>query len=73
MYFQDPINRGCWSILEDIRETIVAIGSITASADGVIDESNAEIEGIGRCFAHIENIKRQSLNYVIDNKSQPLM
>ena len=26
------------------------------------DESDAEIEGIGRCFAQIENIKRQSLN-----------
>lgn len=25
------------------------------------DESDAEIEGIGRCFAHIENIRRQSL------------
>ena len=27
------------------------------------DELEAEIEGIGRCFAQIENIKRQSLNY----------
>ena len=25
------------------------------------DELKAEIEGIGRCFAQIENIKRQSL------------
>ena len=25
------------------------------------DESDAEIEGIRRCFAQIENIKRQSL------------
>lgn len=25
------------------------------------NESNAEIEGISRCFARIENIKRQSL------------
>ena len=29
------------------------------------DESDAEIEGIGRCFAQIENIKRQSLIYLI--------
>lgn len=61
------------SILEDIRETIVASGSITVSADGVIDESDSEIEGIGHCFAQFENIKLQSLNYVINNKLQPLM
>ena len=29
------------------------------------DESDAEIEEIGRCFAQIEKIKRQSLDYDI--------
>lgn len=31
------------------------------------DEPNAEIEGIGLCFAKIENIKRQSLSILCAN------
>ena len=34
------------------------------------DELDAEIEGIGRCFAQIENIKRQSLTNQKKNESE---
>ena len=36
------------------------------------DESDAEIEWIGRCFAHIENIKRQSLDMLIDRNDDTI-